>query len=116
LNKAEVGTASVAKRPRQPPQPPHFNVPTGFFGILSLALLSADPAEAAKDAAAKTKKGDILKKLDSNGDGKISRAEFEASGKGKAKLFDKLDTNNDGFLTKDELSKIGELKKKKNNN
>lgn len=87
-------------------------VSLGFFGILSLALLGADPAE----GAAKAKKGDILKKLDTNTDGKISRAEFEASGKGKAKLFDKLDTNNDGFLTKDELSKIGELKKKKNNN
>lgn len=85
-------------------------VSVGACGLLSLALLAAEPAEAAK-----AKKGADFAKLDADGDGKISLKEFEASGKGKGKdkIFNKLDTNKDGFLTKDELAN---LKKKKKNN
>jgi len=43
-----------------------------------------------------------LKKLDTDGDGRISRAEAQAAPRLAAR-FDDLDTNKDGFLTHDEL-------------
>jgi Ca2+-binding EF-hand superfamily protein len=51
---------------------------------------------------------DLLQRADTDGDGKISKKEFEASkpkdGKGPAAedLFSKIDTNGDGFITEDE--------------
>ena len=44
--------------------------------------------------------GMMFKKLDTNGDGVISKAEFNAF---NARHFRKLDTNNDGKLTPEEL-------------
>ena len=44
--------------------------------------------------------GMMFKKLDANGDGVISKAEFNAF---NARHFKKLDTNNDGKLTPEEL-------------
>ena len=38
-------------------------------------------------------------RLDADGDGLISRAEYDAMG---AKLFDRMDANDDGVLTKGE--------------
>ena len=43
-----------------------------------------------------------LKRLDTDGDGKISRAEAQAAPR-LAQNFDAIDTNHDGFLTKEEL-------------
>ena len=42
--------------------------------------------------------GDFVNRLDRNGDGKVSRTEFD----GPAQHFTQLDTNNDGFLSADE--------------
>ncbi|MCS6852930.1 MAG: EF-hand domain-containing protein [Gemmataceae bacterium] len=76
----------------------------------------------------------IFKKVDANGDGKLSKEEFQkitelGKGKGRGdrakemigKLFEKLDANNDGSLSLDEYKKMREvvgefLKRKKNNN
>ncbi|HEX4588697.1 MAG TPA: EF-hand domain-containing protein [Gemmataceae bacterium] len=96
--------------------------------LLSVAGLLAS----AQDVAAKPKaaKGDkieaMFKKLDTNGDGTLSREEFakitelrkkggEAKGKGKGveALFNKLNTSGDGKLTLEEFRKIKELRKKK---
>ena len=38
-------------------------------------------------------------RMDTNGDGKISRDEW----KGPADMFDKLDTNHDGYISRDEM-------------
>jgi Ca2+-binding EF-hand superfamily protein len=94
---------------------------------LSVAVLAAQ----APDASAKLKgaKGDkvemLFKKLDTNGDGTLSKEEFvklselrkNSEGKGKGKgaelLFSKLDTNGDGKLTLEEFRKLPELRKKK---
>lgn len=47
--------------------------------------------------------------IDTNGDGKISRAEHEA---GSEKMFTKMDTNDDGFLSKEECEQGHEMMKK----
>lgn len=56
-----------------------------------------------------------LKKLDKDGDGKLSMAEFTAGAKDATKSearFKKLDKNNDGFITLDEMQAgQGESKK-----
>jgi Ca2+-binding EF-hand superfamily protein len=44
------------------------------------------------------------KKVDTDGDGRISRAEAQANAPRLAEQFDQLDANNDGFLTPDELA------------
>lgn len=45
---------------------------------------------------------------DTDGDGRISRAEMTAAAQGKrdpAPMFDRMDTNKDGFLDKDEIQR-----------
>ena len=48
-----------------------------------------------------------IKTADTNGDGKISREEANASLPRIAKNFDAIDTNKDGFITMDELQAAG---------
>ena len=100
---------------------------------LLCALSAAGLLTLAGDVSAKPK-GDkvelMFKKLDSNGDGTLSKEEFtkiaelhkktgeaKAQGKGKGKgaeaLFDKLNTSGTGKLTLEEFRKITELRKKK---
>jgi Ca2+-binding EF-hand superfamily protein len=47
-------------------------------------------------------RGDSLKKLDTDGDGRISKAEAQAAPR-LAEHFDTLDANKDGFVTTDEM-------------
>lgn len=49
------------------------------------------------------KAGARFKKLDTDGDGRISRAEAQAAPR-LAQHFDEIDTNKDGFITPDELA------------
>jgi Ca2+-binding EF-hand superfamily protein len=49
----------------------------------------------------------MLKKLDTDGDGRVSRAEFQA---GKQAKFDKMDNNNDGVVTTDKETAKAEKK------
>jgi Ca2+-binding EF-hand superfamily protein len=97
-----------------------------LLSVLSMAGLLA----LAPDATAKPAKGDkveaLFKKLDTNGDGTLSKEEFSkiaelhkksGEGKGNGKhveaMFNKLDANGDGKLTLEEFRKITELRKKK---
>lgn len=74
---------------------------------------------AAKKDGAKPKRepGAMFKKMDKNGDGKVSKDEFVNSRKSddakkKAEgFFGKRDKNSDGFITKDELAGPGKGKK-----
>ena len=67
----------------------------------------------------------VIKKLDADKDGQLSKSEFEAArskaaarGKGKAgaargKVFDRLDANGDGSLSATELKKLQELRNRR---
>ncbi|MBI1372814.1 MAG: hypothetical protein GC159_08650 [Phycisphaera sp.] len=88
--------------------------------VACLATAFAAAPSFAKDK--KDKKGSpeaMIKKLDTNSDGKISLEEFKAGPKGakdpaKAeKVFAKADADSDGFLSADEFKALLEHAKKK---
>jgi Ca2+-binding EF-hand superfamily protein len=68
-----------------------------------IALSTSGCAMVARNAlAAGTKRdpGEMLANADTNGDGRITRAEFIAA---RAKLFARLDRNGDGYLDKQDV-------------
>lgn len=83
---------------------------TKIATLLSLVLICSFGSLQAK----KSKGGDGFSKLDTDNDGKISKAEFIAGAKDKVKAekkFSKLDKDSDGFLSKEELSAAKKKKK-----
>ena len=70
---------------------------TAFTALAMIMMLSTMPAMA-HDIDAKTDY--YMKKIDTNGDGKISKDEHQAFGD---KMFTEADTNGDGFISRDEL-------------
>ena len=82
-------------------------VPVAIVTVLLLASIGASaafaqsPPESPKVDRAH-KMHERLKAADTDGDGKISRAEAVAL-PWLAKHFDEIDTNKDGFLTKEEI-------------
>ena len=99
------------------------------FAMIAGFALAADDKKGDDAGKGKGKgKGDpaaraemMLKKLDTDKDGKISKEEFLASPMAKKakdkggdpeKNFTRLDANKDGFITKDELAKMGKGKGK----
>jgi len=71
------------------------------FSVTAYAQQISTPSSAAKPAAAQVKKYDF-KKMDEDGDGKISVAEAKKYGITVTE-FKKLDKDNSGFLTQREL-------------
>lgn len=79
--------------------------------FLATAAVGADEKPASKvkeetNAAVDRMVANILERMDTNKDGKISRQEA----KGRiAENFDRLDTNKDGYLDKDELRRVARI-------
>ena len=72
--------------------------------ICALALLILGGHAMAGDSPRSDAPHDMLR-ADTDGDGRVSRAEAEAaSSKKSTEWFDKLDTNKDGYVTQDEIS------------
>jgi len=65
--------------------------------------ISADELRAFHQARRAQRQAEHWKKLDTDGDGRISKAEAQANAPRLAEHFDALDTNHDGYLTPDEL-------------
>lgn len=81
------------------------------FVLCLVAMSVAAPLHAADgDGKGKGKKRDpeaMLKKRDTNGDGKLSLSEMTTGAKDVAKAeerFKKMDKNSDGFLTLEEMT------------
>ncbi len=74
---------------------------TNADGYLTPDELVASIVERAKNRATKRVER-LLKKRDSDGDGRISLAELPGE-KGSQKLFERFDTNGDGVISTDEL-------------
>jgi Ca2+-binding EF-hand superfamily protein len=101
---------------------------TTLLAALALGLTTAGAGGGDDKDKKKFDPETTFKKLDTNGDGKLSKAEFlqiaekikEKAGEEKAakareflgKVFDKLDTDNTGYLTLEQFKKFGELRKK----
>ena len=66
--------------------------------------LSKDELKAFFKAKSQQMAAAWFKKVDTDGDGRISKAEAQANAPRLAAHFDKIDTNGDGFLTPDELA------------
>ena len=56
------------------------------------------------------KKGKMMERVDTDGDGQISKAEFMAKHDSK---FVEMDSNSDGFLSKDEMKEARQDRKDK---
>lgn len=53
---------------------------------------------------------EFIKRADTDGDGKISKAEFEGMGKKESEeRFNRMDANSDGFVDQDEIGKISQM-------
>ena len=79
----------------------------GYALAASLIALAAAPAFAGADHGGHGKHGGWFKALDTDGDGKISQAEFDAA---KADRFAKADADGDGKVTADEMKQAFERK------
>ncbi len=67
---------------------------------LLLSLLSSFALAQEGTQAGKRKFEQMLKRMDANGDGQVSREEWTRQARG----FERLDRNNDGFITRDEAA------------
>lgn len=72
-----------------------FTAATNGAATMNLAQFTAEEAARYRDINAK-----MFKRLDTNGDGRLSLAEFAAP---PEKMFDRLDRNRDGVITPDEM-------------
>jgi Ca2+-binding EF-hand superfamily protein len=98
----------VSNKPNSPPVETSLNSSAGMAGSDNSMSMSADSGTRSASGASKKEgsKTDVEKlprlfeKMDTDHDGRISKAEFTGQ---KAKAFDRLDTNHDGYLDADEI-------------
>ncbi len=68
--------------------------------LLSATALAAQP-QGGPAAGPGRGPGDMIKQMDANGDGKVTKTEFEANARA---MFARMDRNGDGVLSGDELT------------
>jgi len=83
----------------------------GFAFLTSNNVLAQEQGEKRENRKPPTYK-ELLKKMDTNEDGKLSKKEVKGPIK---KDFDKIDTNDDGFISKEELEKAPKPERRKKN-
>jgi hypothetical protein len=78
---------------------------TPFYALAMAGLLAGHAM------AGEGPRGDAMRS-DTDGDGRISRAEAEAAGSRRSsEWFDKLDLNQDGYVTQDEINQAKESRR-----
>jgi Ca2+-binding EF-hand superfamily protein len=86
--------------------------PFVFAALLLPAIASAQPSGSESGQGRGQRFAERFKKADTNGDGKLTRAEAEAGGmRMVARNFDAIDTNKDGFVTPDEIRRAMEMRR-----
>lgn len=82
-----------------------------FLAVAAISALSiGSTAAIAGHHEGGEHKGKMMERVDTDGDGKISKAEFMAKHESK---FMKMDVNGDGFLSKDEMKEAKSKMKEK---
>lgn len=74
--------------------------------ILAAVMISVNSYGQQRGGGQKGGRGEMFKKMDTNGDGKLSKAEVEAVKEDRPRLyqdFDKIDANGDAYLQKEEM-------------
>jgi hypothetical protein len=88
-----------------------------FLAVAAVAFISFTVAwgqdeKSGEEHGPRRSPEEMLKKLDTNNDGKISLDEWKAGPRGQKdparaeEMFNKLDANHDGFITLDELKAL----------
>jgi len=94
-----LGAVRLNAAGTEPPPPPPETPPAKAAGT-----------EPAKDGAARAehhRRFGLLKEMDSNGDGKVTKQEFLARASERAaERFDKMDANHDGSIDKTEAAEV----------
>jgi EF hand domain-containing protein len=76
-----------------------FSIPVALIFLVLAAGLSAGQNRVAQERQGRHPNFDrLLKRIDADGDGRISKEEWNK----RSQLFDRIDQNHDGFLTRDE--------------
>ncbi|MCW4470380.1 hypothetical protein OGH69_15510 [Flavobacterium sp. MFBS3-15] len=82
--------------------------------FIMAALFGTTAAVAQEIEKPENRRKEMIKRLDTDNDGKISMAEAEKSPKGKLKEnFAAIDTNKDSFLDESELKAFMEVRREK---
>ncbi|CAB1274190.1 EF-hand domain-containing protein [Candidatus Nitrosacidococcus tergens] len=81
-----------------------------FGGALSLIFSISAFADSDKESRHEKHMEKMFSKMDTDGDGKISKQEAQAAATAR---FDKVDANKDGYVTKDEAAAAAKEMKKK---
>jgi len=82
------------------------------FGIMIISNMSYGQSQGRQERKAPPAFSELLKEMDKNEDGKLSKEELKGPLK---ENFSKVDTDEDGFITEEEFKKAPKPKRKERN-
>ncbi|GAA4242618.1 EF-hand domain-containing protein [Winogradskyella psychrotolerans] len=82
------------------------------FGIMIISNMSYGQSQGRQERKAPPTFSELLKEMDKNEDGKLSKEELKGPLK---ENFSKVDTDEDGFITEEEFKKAPKPKRKERN-